>query len=61
MICSRAVHGHVHHTTEAQIMYKIYLPIQTSVTMCNIFFIRVLHTQTMAAMTSYVSELAHPL
>jgi hypothetical protein len=62
MICSHAVlGGHVHHTTEAQIMYKIYLPIPTSVTMCNIFFIRVLHTQTMAAVTSYVSELAHPL
>jgi hypothetical protein len=51
--------GHLHHTAKAQIMYKI--PIQTAVTMCNIFFIRVLHTQTMAAMTSYVSELEHPL
>jgi hypothetical protein len=62
MICSHAVHGgHVHHTTKAQIMYKVYLPIQTFVTMWNIFFIRVLHTQTMAAMTSYVFELAHPL
>jgi len=62
MICCHAVHGsHVHHTTETQIMCKIYLPIQTSVTMCDIFFIRVLHTQTMAAVTSYVSERAHPL
>jgi hypothetical protein len=48
-------------TTEVWIMYNIDLPIQTAVTMGNIFFIRVLHTQTMAAMTSYMSELAHPL
>jgi hypothetical protein len=48
-------------TTEERIMYIVDLPIRTAVTTGNIFFIRVLHTQTMAAMTSYMSELAHQL